>query len=76
MEVPDVINSEPQRGLPALPGWPMVAGIGFTLVIALLSYGLFKLPGFNHIGQLACAIVIAVIYQQFWGYPEKIRVGI
>src|SRR5699024_5359344 len=34
------------------------------------------LPGFNHIGQLACAIIIAVMYRQFFGYPETIHSGI
>ncbi|WP_425060526.1 hypothetical protein SCACP_12500 [Sporomusa carbonis] len=56
--------------------WPMLAGIGFTFMIAVLGYGLFKVPGFDHIGQLACAILIAVVYRQIWGYPEQIRVGI
>ncbi|CAM2861256.1 putative sulfate exporter family transporter [Paenibacillus sediminis] len=51
-------------------------GIGFTFIIALLGYGLGKVPGFSHVGQLACAIIIAVIYRQFFGYPEQIRAGI
>lgn len=53
-----------------------LGGIGFTFIIALIGYGLSKLPGLDHIGQLACAIIIAVIYRQIWGYPEKIRSGI
>ncbi|UOE62791.1 YeiH family putative sulfate export transporter [Priestia filamentosa] len=51
-------------------------GIGFTFIIALMGYGLAKVPGFDHVGQLACAIVIAVIYRQMWRYPERIRSGI
>jgi uncharacterized integral membrane protein (TIGR00698 family) len=53
-----------------------VIGIGFTFVIALLGYGLARVHGFNHVGQLACSIIIAVIYRQIWGYPEQLRPGI
>ncbi|GHH99580.1 YeiH family protein [Neobacillus kokaensis] len=53
-----------------------LAGIGFTIVIALLGFALAKVPGFDRVGPLACAIVIAVMYRQFFGYPEKIRAGI
>lgn len=51
-------------------------GVGFTFIIALVSFGLSKVPGLDHVGQLACAIIIAVVYRQFWGYPEKLRTGI
>ncbi|GAA3730029.1 YeiH family protein [Salinicoccus jeotgali] len=51
-------------------------GILFTFAIALAGYLLALLPGFNQIGQLASAIIIAVIYRQFFGYPEAIRSGI
>lgn len=53
-----------------------LGGIGFTLTIALLGLGLSKLPVFDRVGQLACAIVIAVMYRQVAGYPESIRPGI
>jgi len=53
-----------------------IGGVGFTFIIALISFGLSKLPGLDHIGQLACAIIIAVVYRQIWGYPEKFRTGI
>src|SRR5699024_6546244 len=33
-------------------------------------------PGFDRVGQLACAIIIAVFYRQIFGYPEAIRPGI
>ncbi|WP_312473398.1 putative sulfate exporter family transporter [Neobacillus sp.] len=56
--------------------WLWLAGIAFTVVIAAFGYALSKVPGFDHVGPLACAIVIAVIYRQFFGYPEKIRSGI
>nr|WP_222225148.1 putative sulfate exporter family transporter [Bacillus paranthracis] len=50
--------------------------MGFTFIIALVGFGLSKLPVLDHIGQLACAIIIAVIYRQIRGYPEKFRTGI
>ena len=53
-----------------------LAGIGFTFIIALVSFGLSKLPVLNHVGQLAFAIIIAIIFRQIWGYPEKLREGI
>ncbi|MDA5111043.1 YeiH family protein [Brevibacillus thermoruber] len=56
--------------------WLWLAGVGFTFVVALLGYGLAQVPGFNRVGQLACAILIAVAYRQIWGYPEAIRPGI
>src|SRR5699024_8513647 len=58
---------------------PQVAwlgGIAFTFLIALLGYVLEMIPGFDRVGQLACAIIIAIIYRQFFGYPEAIRPGI
>lgn len=53
-----------------------LGGIFFTFFIAMLGYLLVKLPGFSQIGALACAIIIAVIYRQLFGYPEKLRAGI
>ena len=53
-----------------------LGGMGFTFIIALIGYGLSKVPGFDHVGQLACAIIIAIVYRQFLGYPEEIRSGI
>lgn len=58
------------------PLWSKLAGVGFTLVIARGGYELSKVPGFNQVGQLACAILIAVAYRQVWGYPEQLRSGI
>jgi uncharacterized integral membrane protein (TIGR00698 family) len=51
-------------------------GIAFTFFIATLGLGLSKLTGFNVAGPLACSIIIAVIYRQVSGYPEKLRAGI
>lgn len=53
-----------------------IAGIAFTFFIALLGFLLAKVPGFNHVGQLASAIIIAVVYRQLFGYPEALRSGI
>jgi len=53
-----------------------LGGIGFTFIIALIGFVLSKVPVLDHIGQLACAIIIAVAYRQIWGYPEKLRTGI
>ena len=54
----------------------LITGISFTLIIALLGFTLAQLPGLNHIGPLACAILLAVIYRQVFGYPERLRTGI
>ncbi|WAH37832.1 YeiH family protein [Alicyclobacillus dauci] len=53
-----------------------VGGITFTFVVALLGLGLSRLPIFGRIGPLACAIIIAVLYRQVAGYPERLRSGI
>ncbi|TCS83466.1 YeiH family protein [Tepidibacillus fermentans] len=53
-----------------------LAGIAFTFVIAAFGFALSTIPGFSRIGPLASAIIIAVIYRQFFGYPEAIRSGI
>ncbi|MEH7094877.1 YeiH family protein [Neobacillus vireti] len=53
-----------------------LGGIGFTFVIALAGFGLSKIPGLDRVGQLAFAIIIAVLYRQIWGFPEQLRTGI
>ncbi|MBP2646339.1 MAG: hypothetical protein H6Q75_1779 [Firmicutes bacterium] len=53
-----------------------LAGLGFTLLIALIGQGLSKLPGMNQMGPLASSILIAVLYRQTFGYPERLRPGI
>lgn len=55
---------------------PMILGILFTFFIAILGYLLAMVPGFNRVGPLASAIIIAIIYRQFFGYPERVREGI
>lgn len=64
-----LIQKKPSR-------WLWLGGIAFTFVIALLGLGVSKLPVFDRVGQLACAILIAVMYRQVAGYPEAIRPGI
>ncbi|WP_419892982.1 YeiH family protein [Oceanobacillus kimchii] len=54
----------------------LVGGIAFTFFIAFIGYLIAFLPGFSYIGQLACAIFIAILYRQLFGYPERLRVGI
>lgn len=68
-------TSEQQENKPS-PKVVWVAGVIFTFFIALLGYLLALVPGFDRVGQLACAIIIAVIYRQIFGYPEVIRPGI
>jgi len=58
------------------PRTAWLGGVAFTFLIALLGFLLALVPGFNQIGQLACAIIIAVFYRQIFGYPEAIRSGI
>lgn len=58
------------------PHFQFAAGILFTFLIALIGYLLTNVPGFNKIGPLASAILLAVVYRQIFGYPEKIASGI
>lgn len=53
-----------------------ISGISFTFLIAFMGYFLAKTPGFDRVGQLASAIVIAVLYRQLFGYPKILRSGI
>lgn len=56
--------------------WNWIGGVAFTFLIALLGYLLALVPGIDRVGQLAGAIIIAVIFRQIFGYPEAIRSGI
>lgn len=51
-------------------------GILFTLAIASLGTAAANLPILNRIGAMLTSILIAVLYRNFWGYPERIRSGI
>ncbi|MGP4062644.1 YeiH family protein [Halobacillus sp. H74] len=54
----------------------LLTGIGFTAFIAAIGFLLATLPLVNQAGPLASAILLAVIYRHFFGYPEFIRSGI
>jgi len=56
--------------------YSLLLGIGFTIFIACIGFGLSKIPKFGYIGPFACAILFSVLYRQIFGYPEKIRIGI
>ncbi|WP_100401325.1 YeiH family protein [Bacillus sp. FJAT-42315] len=75
MELPKVDIVE-KKGRKLLPQIAWGGGITFTFLIASLGYLLAYVPGFHYVGQLACAILIAVVYRQLFGYPEVLRSGI
>lgn len=52
------------------------AGVAFTLLIAAAGYGVALLPGVRYAGQMACAILLAILYRHYFGYPEALRTGI
>ncbi|MEK3951487.1 putative sulfate exporter family transporter [Paenibacillus sp. FSL H7-0703] len=53
-----------------------ILGIILTMLFALAGYGLNELPGFHYVGPLACAMFLAILYRQLWGYPEAVRSGV
>ncbi|WP_245983545.1 YeiH family protein [Ammoniphilus oxalaticus] len=53
-----------------------IGGVLFTFLIALIGYGLAFIPGFNRLGQMSCAIILAIAYRQIFGYPRQIQAGI
>jgi uncharacterized integral membrane protein (TIGR00698 family) len=53
-----------------------MGGVLFTFAIAFVGTGLTKFPVIDRLGAMMTAILIAVIYRQFAGYPEAIRSGI
>lgn len=69
-----MVSQKTDKSRPPYEKW--IGGIAFTFFIALLGYLLAMVPGFDRIGQLACAIIIAVVYRQLFGYPEALRSGI
>lgn len=54
----------------------LVGGVTFTLIIALSGMLLAHLPVLRLLGPMAAAILLAVLYRQLFGYPEKLRSGI
>ncbi|WAA12715.1 YeiH family protein [Fervidibacillus halotolerans] len=59
-----------------MKSFPMIGGVGFTFLIAVIGWGLAQLPGFAKLGPMALAIIIAIIYRQIWDYPISISRGI
>lgn len=55
---------------------PFLSGIVFTAIIAAVGFLLAHLPVLNKTGPLAVAILLAVFYRHFFGYPDRIRSGI
>ncbi|WP_019849705.1 YeiH family protein [Desulfitobacterium sp. PCE1] len=55
---------------------PFIPGVLFTTGIAAVATGIANLPGINKIGAMLCAILIAVLYRNTLGYPEKCRTGV
>lgn len=51
-------------------------GILFTFVIAAVGTAAANLPVLDRIGAMLTAILIAVLYRNIAGYPEKLRTGI
>src|SRR5699024_7937352 len=51
-----------------------ILGIGFTFIIALLGYVLAIISGFNRVGPLASDIILAILYRQFFVYPDHLLV--
>ncbi|QGS69188.1 putative sulfate exporter family transporter [Oceanobacillus sp. 143] len=48
----------------------------FYISFAIAGYSLSFVPGFDRLGPLASAILLAIIFRQIFGYPELFRKGI
>ncbi|EIT86223.1 hypothetical protein A374_06476 [Fictibacillus macauensis ZFHKF-1] len=68
-------NTASAKQAPA-PKPRLISGVFFTFCIALLGMALSYVPYIGKIGALALAILLAVLYRQFAGYPETLRTGI
>lgn len=58
------------------PSYQFFGGVSITLLIAFLGFLIAKIPGISVIGQMGCAIILAVIYRHFFGYPSTFNRGI
>ncbi|MCU9614726.1 putative sulfate exporter family transporter [Caldibacillus lycopersici] len=76
MEAKKLKIPEQKNATALAPTLRWALGVGFTFVLAFFGFLFAYLPGFDHVGQMASAIVLAIIYRQFFGYPEAIRKGI
>src|SRR5699024_10608428 len=75
MVVPNTeINRPSKNEITTYLSW--IKGEAFTFLIAFLGYLLAMVPGFTHVGQLICVIIIAVFYRQIFGFPLGIQSGI
>ncbi|MBM7566920.1 YeiH family protein [Paenibacillus sacheonensis] len=66
-------------GFPAMLvrfGRRRIGGIAFTFLFAAVGWSLSSLPGLHYVGQMACAILLAVGYRHFLGYPMALQPGI
>lgn len=78
-KVTTMTNNEMHQSLKLSSASPVAAwlyGVGFTIILSMLGYAVALVPGFNRVGPMACAILLAVLYRHFFGYPEQIRAGI
>lgn len=55
---------------------PFIFGILFTALIAIFGYILTLLPVFKTIGPMASAIILAIGYRKYFGYPNYFKIGI
>ncbi len=51
-------------------------GVLFTAIFAGVGLLLTQFPVFQHIGALASSILLAILYRQVFGYPDKLRSGV
>lgn len=51
-------------------------GLSLTFIVALFSFLAPKLPILDKVGALTIAILIAILYRHFRGYPEQYSSGI
>lgn len=61
---------------PPLPLSGRTGGILLTLLLAAIGWSVSRLPVFDRIGPLACTLLAAILYRQFFGYPDGLRSGI
>ncbi|ANY70676.1 hypothetical protein BBD42_10215 [Paenibacillus sp. BIHB 4019] len=79
MTQPSSEKTEPQGALSRhakghAAAW--LGGVALTAAFASAAYALAMLPGFSRIGPMAIALIAAVLFRQFVGYPAFLRIGI
>lgn len=72
----ELLHEKQKREMKVLLAVKLTSGIMFTFLIAFIAFFIAKLPGLDHVGQLGIGILIAVLYRQFFGYPQFLRLGI